>query len=427
MFTKNEGIFFSVASISLFIGYMQILVIGAGSAGCMVALKCARAAEGHDVVLLEREDTILKHCMRSVDGRPLITNNNACKENAEDVYSEGSKEMLGLLHRWDVYQTQGWFEADEGLSIEEIEDDAWVADMDVDSYRNWWLERLQDAGVQVRCNLSMIDLLKVTDGFRVWTKEGETIDADIVCLATGITQGGFGLGAAQYFKHEVLPQQATLLDLHCSDNRLKNLQGIHFPEATVSIPEANLSVTGSLDISGKGLGGNAIGQLCSLGIDWMKSKDFKFAINIRWLPQDVKPEPIIRRAHQEYSRRYAYEFNPLELPQRFWERVLKYLKVDERDNWGRVDPKVHNQICSQLMFSNYRIDGFNMWKDEWTCRGGVSLREIDTPSMQSKHQEGVYFVGEMLNIDGLPGGYNTQMAWTTAVNAATAIIERVNV
>lgn len=404
---------------------MRLIVVGAGAAGCMLALRCAREAQGHEVILLEREETILPRCLRTSADFPLLTNAAAYKEEARESYPVGGLEMLGLLHRWDVNDTLSWFES-EGLSVEEIEDGAWITPLEVDAFRSFWADALAAAGVQVLTGRGMLEFAQVTDGFRIWTKGGDPLDADLVCLATGITQGGFGLGVAGQFGHEISEPKATLLDLHCSDSRLRHLQGLRFPEVTVGIPECNLSVTGSMEITGKGLGGDAIGKLTSLATDWIYEHDFNFNLNIRWLDSESKPEPAIRRAHQEFSRRTVDEYNPISVPQRFWESLLRHLNIREGEPWGRLDNRVRNSLTGQLLYSNYRIEGHSMWKPEWTCRGGVSLKEFDTPSLESRHAPGLYCIGEMLDIDGLPSGFTSQQAYTTAANAASAIISRLS-
>lgn len=242
-------------------------------------------------------------------------------------------------------------------------------------------------------------------------------------IATGGNQNSGVFQIVENLGHTIKPLLPSLFSFNCADPRLGDLTGISVPDVQVSVQGTNLKQRGPLLITHWGLSGPAILKLSAWGAPQLADMQYQFTVQVCWVPEANRESlrDQIVQFRTEHPKRSVFSWNGWRLPQRLWQSLLGGLRVPSQTNWNQFPKASVEPLINLLLSTEFVIDGKSMNKDEFVTCGGVSLDEVDFKTMQSRRCRGLYFAGEILDIDGVTGGFNFQAAWTTGWIAGKSI------
>lgn len=401
------------------------VIIGGGAAGIFAAIHCAETNPQARVIVLEKTRHLLTKVRISGGGRCNVT--HACFDPQDLVahYPRGHRELLGPFYSWQPADTMDWFES-RGIALK-TEDDGRVFPTTDDSETivAGLLGAARELGVELRIRSRITSIERSAAGrFSIALENEETLSADRVLIATGGAareQGGLAYAAA--LGHTVIETVPSLFTFHIDDPRIEDLSGVSVARARVSSPDQRIEATGPLLITHWGMSGPAILKLSALGARGFARSDYSFSIAIDWMP-DASLETVFNRLNEEKlntGRRMVLANGPAEIPRRLWERLIRAADIGIDTHWANMQRKEVMDLAMQLKDSRFEVRGKSMNKEEFVTCGGVLLDEVDFRSMESKITPGLFFAGEVLDIDGVTGGFNFQAAWTTGMIAGEAM------
>ncbi len=400
---------------------MRILVIGGGPAGCFAALSARKKNTYARITIVERSSQLLPG-LRVPAGQSLaLSRSEEDPELLADGYIHGSSAMIGPLSRFASRQVIDWF-SQQGLRLKKEEDNSVIVENGACALADCLEEAVNASNIQYLTNRVACEATRTTQGFRVWFKEGEALEANRMVIATGGSQGGLGYRIAQHFGHTIVTPVPSLLSFKVQDTRLRNLHGTKVSGVEVAIDGYGISEAGSVEVTGKGLGGTAIAAMSARIARDLAKIDYRCNIQLNWLKQSQRSGLGNTFEHfmREYSKRYIFQYCPFELPENLWTNLCVAAKIKPADMWGRVSPRKLQALIGQLTQCRFVTEGYQLHKPESVTAGGVELAETDPLTFASRITPGLYFAGEILDIDGLPSGYNMLSAWTTSWLAGCA-------
>lgn len=361
-------------------------------------------------------------------GRCNVT--HACFEPRELVkrYPRGGRELLGAFHRWQPRDTVEWFAA-RGVELKTEEDGRMfpVTD-DSATIAECLLQVAEKAGVQLRTTLGVrkVERLHREEGapdFWLTLTNDETMRCDRLLLATGGNKSSAGLTIAQTLGHTIAPPVPSLFTFHIDDKRLEGLSGVAVENAAVSAPAMKLRESGPLLITHWGLSGPAILKLSAWGARELAVVNYEFPLVVNFAPPHTRETLISELAgvREKNPRKQIGTWSPLPMPQRLWERLVSAAGVAPVTPWAQVGNAALGTIAAQFTGAEFRVVGKSLFKEEFVTCGGVRLSEVDFKTMESRVCPGLHFAGEMLDVDGVTGGFNFQAAWTTGWLAGQAM------
>lgn len=397
---------------------MRVAVAGGGAAGFFGAIACAERIRDAEVVILEKSPELLAKVLISGGGRCNVT--HACFEPAQLVrrYPRGARELLGPFHRWQPRDTMDWF-ASRGVELK-IEADGRVfpASDQAQAIAGCLEDAARKAGVQVRtrCGIESAAPREGRAGFHLALAGGRTLEADRLLIATGGNQRSSGFALAAGLGHTIVDPVPSLFSFDVPDPRLAGLAGISVRDVAIALEGSPLRERGPLLITHEGVSGPAVLRLSAWGARVLADTGYRFAFTVNWLP--ALDEPGLRAAMDEarraHGRRAVAAASPFpELPRRLWESLASAAALPAGLPWAGLSRAHAEALLRQLRASRFEAAGKSLNKDEFVTCGGVALREVDFQSMASRIRRGLYFAGEVLDIDGVTGGFNFQAAWTT--------------
>jgi len=407
----------------------RVIVVGGGAAGFFAAITCAEANPEARVTLYETTAHPLAKVRVSGGGRCNVT--HACFDPRELVkrYPRGGRELRGAFTRWSPTETIAWF-AERGVELK-TEGDGRMFPITDDSETivDCLQKAAADAGVEIvtQCGVRKAEPVTgaSTEGSAFWITL--TDDTEFRCekllVATGGNRSSAGLTIARQFGHEVEPPVPSLFTFHIDDARLIGLSGISVSDVAVTVPGTKLKEGGPLLITHWGLSGPAILKLSAWGARELAAKNYEFVLRINFVPEHTAESilAILNRQRTERPKKQLGSWNPFGLPARFWERQLTTYKIELSTQWAGVAGNGLKALANGLCAAEFRVVGKSMNKEEFVTCGGVRLREIDFKTMESKVCPGLFFAGEVLDLDGVTGGFNFQAAWTTGYLAGLAM------
>ncbi|HMO50320.1 MAG TPA: NAD(P)/FAD-dependent oxidoreductase [Kiritimatiellia bacterium] len=400
-----------------------IAVAGGGAAGFFAAITCAESIPDCKVVLLEKSPEPLAKVMISGGGRCNVT--HACFDPGKLVthYPRGNRELIGPFHRFQPRDTVRWFE-ERGVKLKVEPDGRMFPTTDQSTTVTQCLIReAREAGVTMMTNRGLVSVAPQSRGFLLGLSDGSHLACDRLLIATGGNQNSPVFRVVEELGHTIKPLLPSLFSFDCNDARLKDLAGISVPDVEVSAPGTRLSQRGPLLVTHWGLSGPAILKLSAWGAPQFADLDYRFILRVCWTP-DLDESSLreqIARARVDFARKSVFTSNFWSIPQRLWQSIIGHLDIRRDAIWNQFPRGAVEPLIETLMQTEFTITGKSMNKDEFVTCGGVSLDEVDFKTMQSKKCRGLYFAGEILDIDGVTGGFNFQSAWTTGWIAGKSI------
>ena len=402
----------------------DLIVIGGGAAGFFAAITYAEArGKAARILILEKTPHVLAKVKISGGGRCNVTHACFDPKALAEYYPRGSKSLIGPLHRWGATDTVKWF-SDQGVTLKTEADGRMFPDTD-DSQTiiDCLTGAARQAGVTVRTSngvQSIIQNKECDHRFQLTTDHGTVLDASSILLATGGTRLAAGAKLAKALGHKLEPNVPSLFAFNIDDPRITTLPGVSVQNATVSVIGSKLVATGPLLITHHGLSGPGILRLSAWGARTLHAHNYLFDIKINWLP-DAPPSATLNDIRQTWGKRKVIGRAPFEnFPKRLWQNLCSAAGISDTCLWSQLSKEHAKRLLNELTDGHFRVSGKSLNKDEFVTCGGVTLAEVNLRTMESKLTPGLYFAGEILNIDGVTGGFNFQNAWTTGFLAGTA-------
>ena len=398
----------------------KVIIIGGGAAGFFTAINAKEMNPELDITILEKGKEVLQKVKISGGGRCNVT--HACFEPKELVqfYPRGEKELLGPFHQFMTGDTFEWFE-NNGIPLK-IEKDNRVFPESNSSQTivDCFLNKTKRLGISVLKNHGVTTIQKQDNSWLVITKKQQFV-CDAVVMAAGSSKKVWELSKA--LRHSIISPVPSLFTFNIKDNRIKDLLGISVPNATVQLEDTNLEASGPLLITHWGMSGPAILKLSAFGARVLAKKNYEYQVQVNWLSRPThKIVNVLLNLKKKHSKKQVIVRSPFEeIPKRLWERFVLATTIKTTFNWADVSHDQIDALANQLTKSVFTAKGKSTFKEEFVTAGGVDLKEINFKNFESKLQKNLFFVGEVLNIDAVTGGFNFQNAWTGGWLCAKAL------
>ena len=402
---------------------MKIIVIGGGAGGFFAALACAELLPQSQVILLEKSNKLLSKVRVSGGGRCNVT--HACFQLSDLVkcYPRGGPALKKVLGAFMPQDTIAWFEQ-RGLALKTEADGRMFPQSDSsESVIACFLKEAQKLGLQIHCQEEVKSIERQATGFRLLTAAGKSYRADKVIVATGGSPKLQGLDWLATLGHRIVPPVPSLFTFNLPKEPITALMGVAVPEGRIRIQKSKIEQSGAILITHWGLSGPAVLKASAWGARFLSEATYDFGILVSWIAQS--DEEQLRALCLQYKNtlatRQVGNRNPFKLPKRLWEFLVERIGLDKQKTWAALSKAELNRLINVLLNDAYEVQGKTTFKEEFVTCGGLSLEDIDMRRMESKLHPGLFFTGEVLDIDGITGGFNFQAAWATATAAARAI------
>ena len=400
----------------------DVVIVGGGAAGFFAAIHCAEANPDLSVTVLEKGPRVLTKVLVSGGGRCNVT--HACFEPRELVrrYPRGERELLGPFHGWQPRDTVEWFAA-RGVELKTESDGRMFPTTDRAATIADCLQcTAQKAGVRVLTKRGVTTVARTGEGgFRIGCDK-EVFRTKRLMIATGGMKPGPVMNFLSAFGHSIEPLAPSLFTFHVDDPRLAGLPGLSVEWAEVSVPGARLRESGPVLITHWGLSGPAVLKLSAWGARMLAERDYQFVCQVNWSgqSQSLVADEFRSLKHSD-GRKQVKGMPRFGVPRRIWERLVYASGLSDSITWSQVSGKALDRLVAELTAGEFTVSGKSMNKEEFVTCGGVRLKEVNFKTMESKIVPGLYFGGEVLDIDAITGGFNFQSAWTTGRAAGRAI------
>jgi predicted Rossmann fold flavoprotein len=399
---------------------MHIVVIGGGAAGFFAAVTAKAANPEAQVILLERTGSLLSKVRISGGGRCNVT--HSCFEPLllSQNYPRGNKALIGPFTRFQPHDTIQWFQS-RGVEIK-TESDGRMFPISDNSQTiiDCLLTEAGKLGVAIKTKQHLESIQKTDHNFLLTLADGKTLECNRIILATGSNPHGHAL--AKSFGHTVQDPVPSLFTFNVPNSPLNDLSGISVEKATLQILDSSFSQTGPLLITHWGFSGPAALKLSAWGARFLHAKNYRVQLRINWLP-DYSREEVLECLYQLRKNSPALILaasNPFSLPKNLWRRLLELCNIDSKKRFSEAGNDVMMTLSMRLIGDIYNVEGKTTHKEEFVTCGGVNLNEVDFKTMESRLCKGLFFAGEVLDIDAITGGFNFQNAWTTGWLAGNA-------
>ena len=405
--------------------FFDFIVVGGGAAGFFAAINAARLAPGKKVVIIEKSSKVLAKVKVSGGGRCNVT--HACFDNRELVnfYPRGGKELRGAFSRFNPTQTIEWFR-ERGVELKtEPDGRMFPVSNSSETILNCLLLEASKLGVSIIMQKEVLEINKTSLGFSLLTNNQELILCSKIIIAAGGNAKDAGYNFIQQIGHKIIPPVPSLFTFNIPNNSIRELMGISVEQVVVSIQGTSIQTKGPLLITHWGFSGPAILKASAWAARQLADCQYNFTVNVNWMAGN-KEEFILeklKKSKQVYNAQLLVSVNPFKIVKRLWEFFVLKNGLDTAFRWADLSNKQLRNLAQLLTSDNYVVSGKTTFKEEFVTCGGIALEEIDVKFMESKKVKGLFFVGEILDIDGVTGGFNFQAAWTTGWVAAIGITQ----
>jgi predicted Rossmann fold flavoprotein len=402
----------------------DVLVAGGGAAGFFTAINIAEANPSLKIAILERGKEVLSKVRISGGGRCNVTHACFVPNDLVKFYPRGEKELKGPFNRFASGDTIEWFEK-RGVELK-IEEDGRMFPVTDSSQTiiDCFMASAKKAGIQILMGESIQSVYHADDYWKVETNN-EVYLAEKLVMATGSNPKMWEM--LQGLGHNIVPPVPSLFTFNIKDTRIKDLMGVS-ALASVKVKGTKLEASGPLLITHWGMSGPGILRLSAWGARELAAMNYQFTLQVNWLHETVfeECEALLKELKLEQAKKNVAKRSPFEFPNRLWESLVNASGIDSEAKWADLSKAQLQALASQLVNSEFQVNGKSTFKDEFVTAGGVDLKEVNFKTMESKLHEHLYFAGEIVNIDAITGGFNFQNAWTAGFIAAEAIVGKKN-
>lgn len=396
----------------------RLIIIGGGAAGFMAAISCASNNNGIEIFILEQSKEVLEKVRISGGGRCNVTHSCFDVKTLINYYPRGNKELLSPFTQFNCEDTFEFFES-KGVKLK-TEADGRVFPVTDDSLTivNCLKAEAKRQGVKTITQKKVTGFSK-KENFTVHCVN-EDFHCDVLLVASGSNPSIWN--CLRNIKHNIVAPVPSLFSFNTKNTLFRNLSGISIPNTLIQIKNSSFESHGIVLITHSGLSGPAILKLSAFAARHLAEKKYEFNILINWI--GLSKNEVLDELHkikQEQARKSVNNYSPFKLVHRFWTNCLSEMKMDHNKQWANLNKEELNTISAFLCECDIAIFGKSTNKEEFVTAGGISLKEVNLKTMESKLVPGLFFAGEVLDIDAVTGGFNFQAAWTTGYIAGLNI------
>lgn len=396
---------------------MKVGIIGGGAAGFFSAIHAKENHPNAEVIILEKSQKLLAKVKISGGGRCNVTNGCTSIAELSKAYPRGEKKLKKAFREFNTQHTMQWFE-ERNVALT-IQDDNCVFPVSQDSQTiiDCFLSEAERLGIVIEIG-RVVEAIEKKEEKLVVSFRGNQLNYsfDKLIIATGGSPKRNGLVWLEKLGHTIKNPVPSLFTFNMPSESITKLMGIVVEQTLTSVQGTKLKSDGPLLITHWGMSGPSILKLSAFGARILAEKNYEFTIQVNWVNKQNQTQVMenLIKLSQQNQHKQLQNFRAFSLPDRLWMYLLDKSGLSPSKKWGELGKKGMNKLVNVLTNDLYSVKGKTTFKEEFVTCGGISLDNIDFNTMESKVCPNLYFAGEVLDIDGITGGYNFQAAWTTA-------------
>ena len=406
---------------------MKVGIIGAGAAGFFLAIQVKTRCPQAEVTIYEKSSSVLSKVRVSGGGRCNLTNSFAEVVDLSHIYPRGHRQMKRWLSEFSHTDAFDWFESHGVALVTQDDQCVFPKAQDSGAVINCLTEHARRLGVKVRLNHAVHSVVRTeTEQLQVQFQGNQPA---VLCDKVAVTIGGTPRGEAHDWLsalgHRMESPCPSLYTFAIQHATLNDLMGIVVDQVQVGIAGTKFRAEGTLLITHWGVSGPAVLRLSSYAARHLSEQGYRAPLVVSWAGDSTTEEVVdtLQYLSVEHARKQLGSIRPFGLQSRLWQYLLQRAELPETRTWAELGKKALNKLATVLTADTYNIAGKGTWKEEFVTCGGVSLKSISTKTLESKHCPGLYFAGEVLDVDAVTGGFNLQAAWTMAYVAAQGMCD----
>ena len=393
----------------------KVAVIGGGAAGFFAALSVAKHHPDAKITLFEKTTKVLAKVKISGGGRCNVTHDCRVVNELIMAYPRGGRKLKSIFHQFQVRDTIQWFEA-RGVQLKTEADGRMFPTTDQSqSIIDCLVEQTKINGIEIKLKTAVVRMHNNEGQWILQLSNDQQLGFDKVIVTTGGSPKASGLKWLEDLGHKIVPPVPSLFTFNLPREPLVDLMGIVAQNVQLRIIGTKVQTQGPLLITHWGLSGPAALKASAFGARALAEKNYQFDLSIHW-NNEVNADAFFTRfeaAASQHSHKKIFTHNPTTLPLRLWQFLLEKLNIPKERRWNEIGKKNHRRLAEILVNDQYSVQGKTTFKEEFVTCGGVALSNINLNTMESKQAQGIYFAGEVLDIDAITGGYNFQAAWSS--------------
>ncbi len=374
------------------------------------------------MLILEKSTKLLSKVLISGGGRCNVTHHCYDAVALSRHYPRGQKALRSVFKQYQAKDTVEWFASRNVMLKAEPDGRMFPVTDSSRTIVDCFLKEASRLGIKVETRAEVTSIEATGDKFRLATTSGSFEGKRVL-----VTTGGNPKAVAYHFirdlGHTIVPPVPSLFTFNDVGRRFADLMGVSVPDAVVRIAGTKFLQSGPLLITHWGLSGPAVIRLSAWAAEHLHAVDYTFTVLVSWFPHGGENETrrFLLQQKADHARRKIHSHALFGLPQRLWEKICMLAEIPEDKVWGEVSNRQMNKLLEFLIRCPFQIKGKTTFKEEFVTCGGVDLAAVNLETMESKIVRGLYFAGEVLNLDGETGGFNFQAAWSTAFLAASSM------
>ena len=394
---------------------MKIAIIGGGAAGFFSAITVKENFPNAEVILFEKSRKTLSKVKISGGGRCNIT--NACPDISElaKAYPRGNRFLKRAFYTFNNQDAMQWFES-KGISLVIQKDNCvFPKSQKSQSIIDLFINETTRLGIEIKLEMKVSKLVSKDEKLTINFENKQSQSFDKIIVATGGSPKKVGLKWLEDLNHTIQSPVPSLFTFNMPNEAVSKLMGVVVENTLVSIQGSKIEAKGALLITHWGMSGPAIIKLSSYAARLLNEKDYQFNVQVNWVndKNNTNIQQHLFKIVQQHPHKMLSKIKPFALPERLWHFLLEKTDLSIHKKWNELGKKGINKLVSILTNDIYKVKGKTTFKEEFVTCGGIDLNNINVSTMQSKSIKNLYFAGEVLDIDGITGGYNFQAAWTT--------------
>ncbi len=400
---------------------MKVAIIGAGAAGFFAAIAVKENYPKAKVIVFEKSKNILSKVRISGGGRCNVTNAETSISALAKCYPRGGRKLKKAFKEFNTLDTKKWFES-RGVPLKaEADGRVFPVSDSSQSIVDCLLKEVEEKGIQIKTLVGVEEIIPQENCLQLQfrkTKDGQYPATlfDKVIVAAGGSPKRSGLDWLAALGHKIETPVPSLFTFNMPQESIKSLMGVVAEDAQVTVQGTKLIANGPLLITHWGMSGPSILKLSAFGARTLSDLNYEFKAQINWanIPRFEEVQAQLKSLSLENPKKALSNKRPFNLPKRLWNFLFQKAGFSDEKPWGELGKKGINKLSTIIHNDIYSVRGKTTFKEEFVTCGGISLESVDFKSMKSRSCPHLYFAGEILDIDGITGGFNFQAAWTTA-------------
>jgi predicted Rossmann fold flavoprotein len=401
----------------------KLVVIGGGAAGFFCAVNAVRMNPQLEVTILEKTSKLLSKVRISGGGRCNVTHALSDITEMSKRYPRGQNFVKKTFHQFFTNDTIQWFE-ERGVQLKTEADGRMFPVTDSsETIVDCLFREVNKYEVQIKINTGVKEITRERDQWKIITEKDEVLLTDFLCIATGGYPKSSMFGWILSTGHHIEEPVPSLFTFNLTGHPITELMGVSVEKVRVKIEGSKLSEDGPMLITHWGLSGPAVLKLSAKGARAFKDMDYKFKVHINWMP-GMNEQPLkdhLQSLRSSSPSKMIANLNFSNLPNRLWNFLLENSGIKPETRVADLTAKSENALIRNLVNYVVEVKGKTTFKEEFVTAGGIDLSEVDANTMMSRIHPNLFFAGEVLNVDGVTGGFNFQHAWTSGWIAAKVI------